>query len=265
MISAIVLTKNEEKNILGCLKSLSWCDEIIIIDDFSEDKTIKNVRMFECSRKNVQMFKYSNVQKGKLKVKIYKRGLEGNFAKQRNFGLKKAKGEWVLFIDADEKVSPELKKEIKEAIKKDKYNGFYFKRWDFFGGRWLKHGEIGEVRLLRLAKKTAGQWKRPVHEVWEVKGKIGEFKNPLWHYPHSTINEFVKKIDFYSTLHAKALKEEGKKASLKKIIFYPLGKFLKNYFFKFGFLDGTPGLIVSLMMSFHSFLAQAKLYFLEKK
>ncbi len=252
MISAVVLTKNEEKNIIGCLESLRWCKEIIIIDDYSEDKTIKNVQMFKCS----------NVQKN---IQIFKRHLDNDFAKQRNFGLQKAKEEWVLFVDADERVSPVLAAEIQKKVLKSKYDGYYLKRRDFFGKRWLKHGETANVKLLRLGRKNAGKWKQRVHEVWEIKGKIGMLKSPLLHYPHPTVGEFLKDIDFFSTLYAQELFVQGVKFSFFRLIFNPLGKFLLNYIWRRGFLDGTPGVIVALMMSFHSFLVRAKLYQLWKK
>jgi len=227
---------------------LGWCDEVIIVDDYSEDETINKCQM-------------SNV-----KCQIYQRHLKGDFAGQRNFGLKKAKGDWVLFLDADERVSQALREEITNCqLRIANYNGFYLKRKDFFGGRWLKYGETANVKLLRLAKKDAGCWKRRVHEVWEVKGKIGELKKPILHYPHPTISDFLKQINFYSTLHAQAFREEKVKPSLWRIIFYPLGKFFQNYIWRRGFLDGMPGLIVALMMSFHSFLAQSKLYLEWKK
>jgi glycosyltransferase involved in cell wall biosynthesis len=256
MISAVVLTKNEEKNIVPCLRSLAWCDEIIIVDDYSEDETVKKSQISNLKSQNQN-----------LKLKIYKRQLNNDFASQRNFGLKKAKGDWVLFLDADERVSHALRAEIfnfQFSIFKN-YNGFYLRRKDWFGRRWLKYGETANVKLLRLAKKDAGSWKRKVHEVWEVKGEIGELKNPILHYPHPTISDFLKQINFYSTLHAQALWEEKVRPSLWRIIFYPLGKFFQNYIWRRGFLDGMPGLIVALMMSFHSFLAQSKLYLEWKK
>ena len=252
MISSIVLTKDEEKNIKSCLDSLGWCDEIVVIDDYSKDKTVKIAR--------------------RLGAKVYQHHLNGNFAAQRNFGLKKAKGEWILFVDADERVSASLAAEIKTRLLKvysqdpdlkiesSQPVGFYFKRQDWFGGKWLKYGETATVRLLRLAKRGGGEWKRKVHEVWEIKGKVEELRNPLLHYPHPTISQFLNQINFYSTLHAEALAEEGVKPSLFRLVTNPLGKFLQNYFLRLGFLDGLPGLIVTLMMSFHSFLAQAKLY-----
>ncbi|MCX6726057.1 MAG: glycosyltransferase family 2 protein [Candidatus Shapirobacteria bacterium] len=246
MLSVVILAKNEEQNLPKCLESIhGLAGEIIIIDDNSTDQTLEIAR--------------------KYKTKIFIHPLNNDFAAQRNFGLEKAEGDWILFVDADERISPELKKEIEKLIKELKFNGFYLRREDFFGGRFLKYGETANVRLLRLGRKGKGDWQRKVHEVWRISGPTGELKNPLLHYPHPTITEFLKNINRYSTLHAEALKKDGVKPSLGQIIFYPLGKFIQNYFFKLGFLDSTPGVVVALMMSFHSFLSRAKLFFLYQK
>jgi len=239
MISAAVLTKDEEKNIEECLKTLKWCDEIIIIDDYSDDKTVEIAK--------------------KLGARVFKHHLNNNFAQQRNFGLQQAQGEWVFFVDADERITPELAKEIQQEVKKDERYAFVFKRQDFFMGKPLKHGESAQVRLLRMAKKN-GEWQRAIHEVWKTKWRTKTLKNPILHYSHPTISQFLLQTNFHSTLHAKALRKEGVKFSLFRLIFNPLGKFLQNYIWRLGFLDGMPGLIMALMMSFHSFLARAKLF-----
>ena len=239
MISSVILTKNEEENIEECIKSLNWCNEVIVIDDYSEDKTKEIAK--------------------ELGAKVFQHHLNNDFSQQRNFGLEKAKGEWTLFLDADERISPVLADEIKREIKKDKRYAFVFKRQDFFLGKPLKYGETARVRLLRMAKKD-GQWIRSVHEFWQTKWRTKTLKNPILHHSHSSISQTLSQINFHSTLHAKALKQEGVKFSLFRLIFNPLGKFFQNYFYRLGFLDGTPGLIMALMMSFHSFLARAKLY-----
>lgn len=251
-ISAVVLTKNEEKNIQDCLNSLAWCDEIVIIDDYSTDNTLEIVK-----------HQTSNL---KLKIKIFQRNLNGNFAAQRNFGLQKARGEWILFIDADERVSPVLQDEIlKLQTSNIKQSGFFLKRTDYFAGRQLKYGETSSARLLRLARKGAGRWTRKVHETWHVEGRVGELANPLEHYPHQTMTDFLEEVNHYSTLHAEALKNESKRSNLIKIVFLPLFKFKKNYLLKLGFLDGMPGFTVAFMMSLHSYLAWSKLYLLQKR
>lgn len=247
MISAVIIAKNEEKNLSRCLKSLSWSDEIIVIDDYSVDRTREIAR--------------------KYRARVFFRHLDGDYARQRNYGLKKAAGEWVLFVDADEVVSKELAAEIKEKITcpARRENGFYLKRKDWFGGRWLNHGENGRVELLRLGKKGHGKWQRKVHEIWQISGRRGKLKNPILHFPHQTIGEFISKLNDYSSLHAQVLYEQGRKVGLLEICLFPLGKFFQNYFLRRGFLDGTAGLIMAICMSFHSFLARAKLYLLWKK
>jgi len=245
-ISAIILTKNEEKNIESCLKSIMWCDEIIIIDDNSKDNT-------------------KNIAK-KYKAHFYPRILD-TFSAQRNFGIEKAKRDWILFLDADERISKELSKEIQQAIDHpfDPHKGYILKRLDTIWGRLILHGETGNTFLLRLAKKDAGVWEGEVHETWSIKGSIGMLKKPLMHYPHPTIAEFLTKINVYTDLRSKELFDQGVKTNFLLIIMYPKIKFWKNYFFRGGFLDGIPGLVIALMMSFHSFLVRGKLWLLWQK
>lgn len=132
-------------------------------------------------------------------------------------------------------------------------------------GKWLNRGETAGVRLLRLAKKEAGEWQRPVHEVWQIGDKLGELKNPLLHYPHPTAKEFLEEINFYTSLNAQVLYKEGMKVAFWQIIAYPVAKFITNYLFKLGFLDGMAGFLMAIFMSFHSFLTRAKLWLLWEK
>ena len=244
MISVIILTKNEENNIIDCLEGLGWCDEIIVIDDSSVDRTLQVIKNFN------------------PRVKIFQRELQGDFSVQRNFGLSKAKGEWVLFIDADERLSNGLKGELMDFLesKDSEYSGFFIQRKDVIWGKELRHGEATDIKLLRFGRKDSGSWAGKVHEVWNVKGKIGEFKMPLYHYPHQSVAEFLKEINYYTDLRAKELFDRGEKVGFLKIILYPVLKFKINYFLKLGFLDGIEGLVFALMMSFHSFLVRAKLW-----
>lgn len=248
MISATILTKNEEKNIEECLNTLKWVDEVIVVDDGSADKTR------EIAKANG--------------AKVFEHPLNSDFAAQRNFGLEKARGDWVFFIDADERVSPTLRAEIQSITNHQPpvtTNGFYLKREDKIWGRVLRHGETANVKLLRLAKKGTGEWRKPVHEVWEIRGEIGILASPLLHLPHQTVSEFLEEINFYSTLRAKELYDQNQRTNLPEILLYPTAKFLKNYFLLLGFLDGMPGLAVALLMSFHSFLVRSKLYLLWKQ
>jgi len=250
MISAVILTKNDEMDIVDCLESVSWIDEIIIIDDYSDDRTLEVVKNNEISGK----------------IKIYQNKLNQDFAEQRNFGLTKTTKDWVLFLDADERITKELRSELNEVLieekNKTKNIGFMIPRKDMMWGKLLKFGESGNIKLLRLAKRNAGEWVGKVHEEWIVDGNVSELENFIIHFPHKTINEFLKEINFYTTIRAKELYEKGKKSSLFQIIFYPKAKFVINYFLKLGILDGLEGLVFAILMSFHSFLVRGKLWLL---
>ncbi len=242
MVSCIILTKNEERNIVDCLEALSWCDEIIVIDDNSEDRTI------EISKK--------------MGAEVFTRSLGNDFSAQRNFGLSKASGEWVLFVDADEIVSKELKEEIEARIKISKADGYLIRRVDTIWKKKLKYGETGNIVLLRLARKNKGNWEGKVHEKWVIKGEVDVLRNHLGHYPHPNISEFLSDINFYTDLRSKELFEKGIRSNFISILFYPVGKFLRNYILKLGILDGLQGLVFAIMMSFHSFLVRGKLWHL---
>lgn len=249
MISAIVLTKNEEKNIIDCLETLNFASEIVIIDDNSNDRTLELVEIFKEKRHDLEVFK---------------RDLDGDFSKQRKFGVEKTTNDWVIFIDADERVSSDLAIEIKESISSE-FGGFLIPRKDFMWGKELAHGETGRTKLLRLFNKKKGNLKGRVHETWETKSKVGTLVYPIKHYPHPTISQFLSEINFYTDLRAKELKDQGKKVNFLSIIIYPKGKFIVNYFLKLGFLDGTAGLVHATLMSFHSFLVRGKLWLLWQK
>lgn len=188
-----------------------------------------------------------------------------DYSAVRNRMMRKAKHKWVLFVDDDEIITKDLRIEIQEAIKSDQINGYFMRREDMFLGRVLKHGENAAIRILRLAKKDKGVFERPVHEIWTVKGRVGELESPLLHYPHISITSFLEKINNYSTIEANFRHKIGKKSSLVKLSLFPLLKLINNYILKLGFLDGTPGFIMAVMMSFHSFQTWTKLYLLQNK
>jgi len=244
MISAVVLTKDEERNIEECLEKLKWCDEILVIDDDSKDKTQEIAK--------------------KMGARILSRNLDNDFAEQRNFGLENAHQKWVLFVDADERVSFDLRQEILKAINDISYKGFYLKRHDFFLGKKLKYGDVSNAKFIRLLRRGSGKWVGKVHEKWVSDGRVGELKNPLKHYPHPDIVSFLRNINFYSSIRAKELYAQNTKSSVFQIISFPIGKFIYIWIVKLGFLDGTLGVIHALMMSFHSFLVRGKLFLLWK-
>jgi len=245
MISCVILTHNSEKNIESLLESLSWCDERVIVDDDSTDKTRDIAKKFGAV--------------------VVKHTLHNDFAIQRNIGLEKAHGDWILFVDSDESVSPQLAKEIQKITNDSNQTvqGYFMKRIDTMWGRELKHGETRDVRLLRLARRGAGKWNREVHEVWEVTGQTKTCTHPLLHSPHPDVQTFMSQINRYTTINASVFYKKGVRAKTITIVLYPVAKFFQNYIIKLGLLDGTVGFVHAMMMAFHSFLTRAKLWQLD--
>ncbi|OGM21942.1 hypothetical protein A2863_00945 [Candidatus Woesebacteria bacterium RIFCSPHIGHO2_01_FULL_38_9b] len=243
MISAVILTKNEEKNIKSCIDNISFCDEIIVIDDCSIDKTTEIAK--------------------NMGAKVFLRMMNKDFSAQSNFGMQKASGDWILLIDADERVSNELKQEIQNSLNND-ITVYKFRRIDYIWGRWLKHGESGSAQVVRLVKRNSGKWIRRVHPYFRTTKDVVLLSNPIFHYPHQNVRLFLESINRWSTWHAIANQEECKQSSLVKILFFPLGHFVKNYLFRLGFLDGLAGFVYAVVMSFHSFLAWSKLWIQQK-
>ena len=245
MISAVVLVHNDEKTLPSTLSSLAWCNEIIVINDSSTDGSPELAK--------------------KSGAKVFDRPLEADFAAQRNFGLSKARGDWVFFVDSDETVPVALRDEILITLNNTTSSGFMLKREDILFGRRMKYGETADVRLLRLAKKNAGKWVRPVHEVWEIEGEVGQMSNPIEHTPHETISEFLTEINRYTTMNANYLYLQNIQEPVINIVLFPVAKFFKNYIVLKGYKDSTQGMILAIMMSFHSFLTRSKLFLLWHK
>ncbi len=243
-LSTVILAKNEEKHLGRAIESVEFSNEIIVVDDFSTDRT-------------------GEIAKGMGAI-VYQRRLNDNFSRQRNFGLQKSRGDWVLFLDADEFLEKKLQEEIKKAISNStEISAFYIKRRDYMWGSELKYGELRKLRnkgLIRLVKRDSGKWSAPVHETFQTFSSIGQLNSYINHFPHQSLKEFLEEINFYSSLRAKELQQQGKKPSLLEIAIFPTAKFILNYFLRLGFLDGPVGFLYAFMMSFHSFLVRAKLY-----
>lgn len=244
--TALIICYNEEKNIEDCIISVLWCDEIILVDSFSTDATIKIAE--------------------KYPVKIYQNAWNG-FAEQRKFALTKTDGNWIFSLDADERCSPELSEEIIKLISNEgsKANGYYIPRKSFFLGRWIKHAGWYPDFQLRLFKKDYVSVKdRLVHEGYEVKGETGKLKNDLLHYTVKSISDFTAKINQYSDLSASE-KAKDKKITILNLFFRPFFEFKKKYIFQLGFLDGIHGLMVSLFHMITKILTYVKIWVLQNK
>ena len=234
-ISLIIIGKNSSEFLNRNIKVFKNFDETIFIDDYSTDNTEENCKI--------------------LGIKYFRNHLNYDFAAQRNFALDKAENNWILFLDSDEEINMDLVREIREAVSSEKYNGFYIKRKVSFLGHIMTGTEMGMDKVIRLAKKDSGKWTRKVHEYWDVTAPIGVLKTPIIHHTAPNLYEFINKISFYFQIHAKENETSGKRSTFLKIIAYPTIKFIKNYFILKGYKDGVFGFVVSIYMSFHSFLS----------
>jgi len=240
-ISDIVLTKKPELSQL-LLDSLSFAGEILIIVDLAPPTQLRH---YESRTRAVAISSHQ-------KTKIFYHPLNNDFASQRNFGLQKAKGDCVLFVDDDEYVGTELALEIKETIRRKQYSGYFIRRQDVVYRQPLLHGETGNLKLLRLARRKSGTFVRPVHEFWKVRGRVGELSSPLYHIKDQFVSEFISRLDRYGRIDSKILELEGKPFSWFRLLVYPMAKFKLNYYLRAGFLDGLAGLFLAYLMAVQS-------------
>ncbi|MBC8277066.1 MAG: glycosyltransferase family 2 protein [FCB group bacterium] len=243
-ISAVVRTLNEEHNIERCLQSLDFCREIVVIDSGSSDATVKLAR------------KYTD--------RVLFHEMKG-FGPQLIWGTEQCKHDWVLFLDADEAVSPELKSQVLNLEPGDETAGYYFNRITNYLGRWIRHSGWYPQYILRLFnKKCGGCSNAAVHERIIVNGKTEKLSGDILHYSYRNLSHHLAKIDEYTSRMAEERYRSGRRFSLLKAGFAPPGEFLKKYFLKRGFLDGFPGLAVAMTSANYTFLKQAKLYEYQK-
>lgn len=238
-ITAVVLAKNEEKNLPQCLESIAWVEEIIVVDDESSDKTVSIAE--------------------KAGAKVYKRKLD-DFASQRNFALSRVKTEWVLLVDPDETVSPKLKEEILQAVKIKGFDGFYFPRKNINFGQWIKHSGWYPDHQLHFFRAKKGKYVGKVHERVEVKGKVGYLKTPLIHNNYQSITQYLEKLIHYTELEAKKQIKDGYKFSWPDLIQKPLDEFLRRYFAEEGYKDGIHGLALGLLQSFSELIVYLRIW-----
>jgi len=251
-ISLLLLTKNEQDNLKewgGWIHKLTTVNEIVVIDDESTDDTIKILKSFTTS---------------KLSVNIFKRKLNNNFSDQRNFGISKCKNDWILFLDADEIPTQNTINFINNLSPKLGFN-YSFKRNIIYLGHTISHGQCLNDNPIKLFNKTEGKFILPVHEIWQSTANTIATNQIILHHSIKTLSNFLQKINLYSTIRAQELFNQKHYTNLWEIIFYPKLKFLDIYFLKLGFLDGTSGIILSLALSFNSFLIRSKLWHLSQK
>jgi len=251
-LSLLLLIRNESKNLeknFDWLKSCPVIKEIIVIDDNSTDNSLELIKKLKSKH---------------LEVKVFTHSLNHDFASQRNFGISQAKYNWIFSLDADEKPTKKLIRFLNH-FDKYQYKAYSFNRQDIFLGKKLSHGENAFLDFTRLFNKNYGQFTGQVHEVWNTQKDIKKTNLIIQHYSHQTIKSCIQKINFYTDIRAQEMYSQKIKVNIFQIIFFPIGKFIEDYFLKLGFLDGTAGIIMALCMSFHVFLNKAKLWYLYKQ
>jgi glycosyltransferase involved in cell wall biosynthesis len=239
-LSATIITCDEEHNIAACIESVRFCDETLVVDSGSKDRTVEIARS--------------------LGARVIEKDWPGHI-EQKNFALAEARGEWVLSIDADERVTPALREEIERALASPEpgVDGYSMPRLTFYMGRWIRHSGWYPDRKLRLVRRGRARWGgvNP-HDHLRCEGAVRALRGDLLHYSYRDIADHLRTIDFFTTIAAREKQKRGQ-AALPNLVFGPPLKFLKAYFLKLGFLDGLPGFVIAVLGSYYVFLKYAKL------
>jgi len=244
-ISAIVITKNEENNISDCLETIKWADEIIVVDSGSDDNTIAIAK--------------------KSTVKVY--NIENqSITEKRIYSITKTCNDWILFLDADERITEELKNEITSLELDEETAGYHINRRNYWFGKWIKHSANYPDYQLRLFNKNkCSVANRFVHEGVETNGKTLKLKNDMIHYSYRDLTHMIKKINHVSTLEAKEHFKNNKKITKFGVFTHALSAFLRIYLSNKGYNDKIEGFFVSFCYSFTNFVSHLKLLKMQNK
>lgn len=245
-VSAIVITRNESANISQCLASVAWCDEIIVLDSGSTDDTVSLARA--------------------AGAKVHVTTDWPGFGAQKQRALELATGDWVLAIDADERVSVAGRDEILAAIAHEGADAYHLPRRSLYVSRFMRHSDWWPDHVLRLARRSLAQFTDDVvHERMEVRGSIGTLREPLEHLSYRDFESVLHKANTYSTAGARQMLTRGKQASLMSAIVHGMAMFLRTYIVKRGFLDGAEGFILAVSNAQTSFWKYIKLRELNRR
>lgn len=246
-ISVIIITKNEEKMIADCLKSITWADETIVVDTGNTDKTNSIAKKFDA-----KVIKYTGY---------------GSFADWRNFGAKHAAGDWLFYIDADERATDDVKKELLNKLPDSDFDAYAIPRRNFIFGQEFKFsGQYPDYQKRILQKKSLKKWVGDVHEEPDFSGNLDHLKNPLLHYKNMTITQMVEKTNKWSEIEAKLMYAAGHPPmNIMRFLSATAREFWKRMFIELAFLDGPKGIIYAIYQVFSKFVSYAKLYELQIK
>jgi glycosyltransferase involved in cell wall biosynthesis len=244
-LTVIVPCFNEESMISDCLASARFADEILVVDSFSSDRTVELAREFTPRV---------------LQHEFWSHGAQNNWA------IPQAKHDWVLILDADERVSPELAGEIRDLMDSPASRGYWLRRRNFFIGKEIRHGMWGGDKVLRLFNRKYGKYQeKRVHSRVELEGPAGQCRAALVHHSYRSLDDYMRKVHRFSQGGALTLREQGKRSSPWRMVSHGVGRFLKSYILKRGFLDGGEGLVIAFMEADHAFLKYAKLWEMQNK
>ena len=245
-ITAIIPTLNEEIHIDAAIRSVGFADEIIVIDSFSSDKTLELAQ--------------------KHNVKIIKRKFD-DFSTQKNFAIDQALHDWIYILDADERVTPEVEKEVLEAVKNPgKYVGFYVRRSFYLSGKIVKYGGFQRDKVVRLFLKEFCRYNgNHVHETIVAKGELGFFKHKIDHYSYRNYDHYISKLNHYGALRAKQMQAQGKTVNLYHILIKPPVRFFVHYVVRLGFLDGFSGFLIAKTHAYGVLTRYIKLWLFNQK
>lgn len=237
--SAVIITLNAAAQLEACLQSIAFADEVLLVDSGSTDATLALARQYGARVLHQDWLGYGA---------------------QKQFAIGQASHDWVLCLDADERVSDPLRAAIEAALIAPQANGFEMPRCNRFMGRWLRHGEGYPDWSLRLFRRSRGRWSDdPVHEKVRLDGAPGRLQGDLLHESAEDLARYLDKQNRYTTLQAQALRRRGKRVSVAQMVLSPLLRFVKFYFFRLGFLDGVAGLVHIVIGCHNSFIKYAKL------
>jgi glycosyltransferase involved in cell wall biosynthesis len=245
-VTVTVITRNEATDIADALASVAWADEIVVIDSQSTDDTVAIARRFT----------------DRVEVRAWP-----GYVAQKNYAASIATHDWILSLDADERVTPALATEIQSRLSAAAPNAaFRIPRVTFHLGRWIRSTDWYPDFQLRLYDRRAAEWTgRYVHEAIAVRGAVGQLRGELQHYAYRDIADHLETIDRYTTLAARQMHEAGRRAGALDLAVHPPAAFLRNYIAKGGFRDGVTGLVISRMNAYYVFLKFAKLWELQRK
>ncbi|MGE5277810.1 MAG: glycosyltransferase family 2 protein, partial [Acidobacteriota bacterium] len=241
-LSAIVPTFNEEGNVRDCLAGLSFADEILVVDSFSTDATVEIAKSFP-------------------KARILQHEYFGN-GPQCNWAMERAEHPWILIVDADERVPPELAREIEELLARGpEADQYRLRRDDVFFGRVVRHGGLAAHGLVRLLRKGSAWYpNKRVHADVETRGRTPVLRQRLTHYTYRSFGDYVEKLRRYAEWGAADRFRKGRRAGFFAVAFHPAWRFLRMYVLQAGFLDGTAGLLVCGLQGYGTFLKYGRLW-----